>query len=65
MEHVIYRSMTRQELAVKAGVCLVTFNKWIKRDLPALKKRGYLPRSLLNPAVVKFLCEKYCIILDG
>ena len=56
-----YFSMTRQQLALSAGVCLVTFNKWLKQDLPALKKRGYQPRSLLNPSVVKYLCEKYCI----
>ncbi len=53
--------MTRSQLATFAGVCLATFNKWIRQDLPALKKRGYQPRSLLNPSVVKYLCEKYCI----
>ena len=61
MEKLYYTSMTRQELADKAGVCLATFTKWINRDLPILKKLGYLPRGLLNPAVVKFICEKYCI----
>ncbi|MCR4559730.1 MAG: hypothetical protein K5685_06590 [Bacteroidales bacterium] len=61
MQQIGYRSMTRSQLATFAGVCLATFNKWIRQDLPALKKRGYQPRSLLNPSVVKYLCEKYCI----
>ncbi|MCR4559211.1 MAG: hypothetical protein K5685_03970 [Bacteroidales bacterium] len=61
MEKLYYKAMTRQELAQKAGVCIATFNKWLNRDSPVLKKLGYLPRGLLNPAVVKFICEKYCI----
>jgi hypothetical protein len=53
--------MTRQQLASKAGVCIATFNKWIRKDLPTLKRLGYRPRSVLNPALVRFLCQKYCI----
>lgn len=63
MGKLYYTSMTRQELAQKAGVCIATFTKWINKDMPTLKKLGYLPRGLLNPAVVKFICEKYCIVV--
>jgi len=61
MERQFYTSMTRQQLASKAGVCIATFNKWIRKDLPTLKRLGYRPRSVLNPALVRFLCQKYCI----
>ena len=65
MQKLYYKAMTRQELAQKAGVCIATFNKWLKADLTHLKRNGYKPRSLLPPAVVKYICEKYCIVWDG
>ena len=39
-----------------------TFRRWLKSDREQLKEMGVLPRSkLLNPAAVKYLCEKYVI----
>jgi hypothetical protein len=62
MEKLYYKAMTRQELAQKAGVCIATFNKWLNTDLTYIKRLGYRPRNLLPPAVVKYICEKYCIV---
>ncbi|MDR2824793.1 MAG: hypothetical protein LBB41_06315 [Prevotellaceae bacterium] len=60
-----YKAMLRTELAQKAGVSLRTFSRWIEREMPSIKDLGYQERDkFLPPSIVKFLCEKYVIILD-
>ena len=60
----MYKSMYKSELAEAAGVSMSTFKRWLKTDKQQLKAMGCLPRSkLLNPAAVKYLCEKYVIDL--
>ena len=54
--------MYKSELADAAGVSMSTFKRWLQTDKEQLKAMGCLPRSkLLNPAAVKYLCEKYVI----
>ena len=48
-----------------ANVSLKTLNRWLKNDTDELQKRGFKDGDkLLNPAIVKFICEKYVIDLD-
>ena len=58
------KSMTKQQLADKAGVSLGTLNRWCKplhKDLEAL---GVRPNArLLPPIAVKFIADKFCIDL--
>ena len=35
---ILPKGMTRTQLAASAGVCLATFNKWIRKELPVVKK---------------------------
>lgn len=58
-----YKACSRQELAQAADVCPATLTKWINENKNQLIKIGYRPRAILNPAVVRFICEKYCITL--
>ncbi len=58
----IYRSMYKYELAAAAGVSRTTFRRWLLADREQLEHLGCsLNCHLLNPASVKFLCEKYVI----
>lgn len=58
----IYRSMYKYELAAAAGVSRATFRRWLLADKEQLGKLGCpINCHLLNPAAVKFLCEKYVI----
>ena len=57
------KSMTKFELAQTAGVSPATFRRWLKTDKAFLDANGIAPRTkILPPIVVKYLCEKYCII---
>ena len=57
-----YRSMLKTELARAAGVSNNTFRRWLKTDKIQLEARGCTGHEkLLNPAAVKYLCEKYVI----
>lgn len=59
-----YRAMSKTELAEAAEVSIDTLRKWIsdceELIIPLLYRRN---DKILNPAVVKFLCEKYVIFL--
>lgn len=58
----MYKSMYKSDLAAAAGVSSEVFKKWLRNDREQLKEMGVLPRSkLLNPAAVKYLCDKYVI----
>ncbi|MDO4727070.1 MAG: hypothetical protein Q4A56_07635 [Porphyromonadaceae bacterium] len=52
--------MYKQELARAAGVTLQVLRKWLKDDNIELPKKY----KMLPPHIVKFLCEKYVIILE-
>lgn len=57
-----YKSMYKYELAQAAGVSVATFRRWINTDREALARLGFKKNcQLLNPACVKYLCEKYVI----
>ncbi len=56
-----YKAMYKSELAREAGVTLRVLNNWIKND--GIEIPTYC--RLLPPNVVKFLCEKYVIILEN
>lgn len=56
--------MFKSELAAYAGVSTRTLRRWMVPWHEELEALGMTPRSQkLNPAVVKFLCEKLCIDL--
>ena len=55
-----YKAMYKQELARAAGVTLQVLRKWLKDDNIELPKKY----KMLPPHIVKFLCEKYVIILE-
>ena len=58
------KSMTKQQLADKAGVSLNTLNKWCKPLQKNLEDIGVQPNArLLPPVAVKFIAEKFCIDL--
>lgn len=60
-----YKSMYRYELAEAAGVSVRTLRKWMFNNAQQLKDLGYnISDGILCPGVVKFMCEKYVIILD-
>lgn len=57
-----YKAMYKNELAAAAGVSRTTFRRWLLADRAQLERLGCsLNCHLLNPASVKFLCEKYVI----
>lgn len=57
-----YHSMLKTELARAAGVSNSTFRRWLRTDKIQLEARGCTGNEkLLNPAAVKYLCEKYVI----
>ena len=58
------KSMTKQQLADKAGVSLNTLNRWCKPLQKELEDIGVQPNArLLPPVAVKFIAEKFCIDL--
>lgn len=61
-----YHAMYSYELADAAGVNRKTFRKWLKCEKEELAKLGYnINMRIMPPQVVRYLCEKYVIILDG
>ena len=58
------KSMSKQQLADKAGVSLNTLNKWCKPFEKELLQLGMIPGArMLPPVVVKYIAEKFCIDL--
>ena len=58
------KSMSKQNLAAKAGVSLNTLNRWCKPFSSELKALGLHPKArMLPPVVVKFIAEKLSIDL--
>lgn len=60
-----YKAMYKFELADAAGVSMSTFRKWLKRSEKNLLEFECMDSdNILPPGAVKFLCEKYGIVLD-
>ena len=60
-----YQSFYKYQLANATNVSLKTLNRWLKNDTEELQKRGLKKTDkLLNPAIVKFICEKYVIEIE-
>ena len=58
------KSMSKQQLADKAGVSLNTLNKWCKPIQNELLQLGMIPGArILPPVVVKFIADRFCIDL--
>lgn len=60
-----YKAMYKYELARSAGVGMKTFRRWLNENFEELTKFGYKPSdNMLCPGAVKFMCEKYVIVLE-
>jgi hypothetical protein len=58
------KSMSKQQLADKAGVSLNKLNKWCKPIQNELLQLGMIPGArILPPVVVKFIADRFCIDL--
>ena len=58
------KSMSKQQLADKAGVSLNTLNRWCKPFKQELEALGVRPGArMLPPVAVKLICEKLSIDL--
>ena len=60
------KAMLKSELAAAAGVTRDTFRNWLRSDADYLRAQGISPKAkLLPPQVVRYLCEKYDIEING
>jgi hypothetical protein len=60
------KAYSKIELVRAAGVSGETFRRWLKRDKIFLAENHITPRTkILPPKVVKYLCEKYDIEVEG
>lgn len=61
MPELMYKAMTKQELADHLGVSRRTLNRWIERvDVAQLKEIGYKKRDhFLTPKIVSFFCAHF------
>lgn len=60
------KAMYKNELARAAGVSSDTFRRWLVSSRTELEKFGVKPTTkLLNPAAVKYLCDKFVIEIDA
>ena len=60
------RAMYKSELAAAAGVNRDTFCRWLRSDADYLRSQGLGPKAkLLPPQVVRYLCDKYDIEVEG
>ena len=57
--------MSKQQLADSAGVTVKTLMSWCKPYEEELGRMGMKPRAkVLPPNVVKFICERFTIIIE-
>ncbi|MDE6002510.1 MAG: hypothetical protein K2G76_03335 [Prevotella sp.] len=57
--------MTKQEMALRAGVTLKTLCRWCRPYEAELQRMGMDKKMrIMPPHVVKFLAEKLCIDVD-
>jgi transposase len=58
------KSMSKQQLADKAGVSLNTLNRWCKPFRQELEALGLQPNArMLPPVVIKFIADKFALDL--
>jgi len=56
------KSMSKSELAYRAGVSVNTLMRWCKPYREELARMGMQPRNrVLPPNIVRFIAEKFCI----
>ena len=53
--------MTRQELAIRAGVSARTLYSYVRQNWDTLETLGCRKYKLLTPAGVRYICEHYGI----
>ena len=59
------KSMSKSELADRAGVSVNTLMNWCKPFRQELSQMGMLPNAkVLPPRIVKFITDKFCIDVD-
>ncbi len=59
------KSMSKSELADRAGVTVQTLMNWCRRFDTELSAMGMLPNAkVLPPHIVKFITEKFAIDVD-
>lgn len=59
------KAMMKYELALKAGISPRTFSRWLSLHREELEQLGLEPHMrLLPPKVVRYICDKYGIILE-
>lgn len=57
--------MTKQEMALRAGVSVRTLSRWCRPYEAELRRMGMEKKMrIMPPHVVKFLAEKLCIDVD-
>lgn len=60
----IFDLINNYQISDAVNVSTKTLNRWLKNDSQEVEKLGFKDGDkLLNPAVVKFICEKYVIEL--
>lgn len=61
-----YKALTKCELAQHAGVSLKVLGRWLNvHYYEELIPLGYSKNDVtLKPNIVKYLCDKLCIIID-
>ena len=59
------KAMTKTQMADCAGVCIETFNNWLKPHQATLAAMGYPPgRRVIPPNVVAWMCEQFDINIE-
>ena len=58
------KSMTRKELADRAGVTTTTLRNWMKPHMEKLIELGLSPRGILSPNVVAWIVHQFNIDVD-
>ena len=63
-KYCIFDLINNYQISDAVSVSTKTLNRWLKNDSQEVEKLGFKDGDkLLNPAVVKFICEKYVIEL--
>ena len=60
------KSMTRQQIAHRAGVSVKTLTNWCRPFRQELEALGLRPGMIvLPPVIVKWIADKFCIDLEA
>ena len=60
------KSMTRQQIAHRAGVSVKTLTNWCRPFRKELEALGLSPGMIvLPPVIVKWIADKFCIDLEA